>query len=166
MTPSAPSTSKAAMSTATSAADTKPLTSKAPDGQSAQPRNTPSDAAHRQASPGVATGAPWTHPPNMQQFPPPSAPPSSLTRPSASGRSGSDSPAPTNGLHSSKNRSAKPPQTIADAVAASVGNKKERKRKVSRYTSPVTPHSVMLIPVLFSYPASAYPLLVCRVSQA
>lgn len=83
---------------------------------------------HRPTSPGVATGAPWTHPPNMQQFPPPF-----VSGPAA--RNASDSPAPAASSASAnahKGKSTKPPQTIADAVAASVGNKKERKRKVSR----------------------------------
>lgn len=88
------------------------------------------------SSPGIATGSPWTHPPNYQQYPPPLYPtaPSLQKKASTSGdgpisqRNGSGSPGPA----SSKTKNGKTPQTIADAVAASVGNKKERKRKVSK----------------------------------
>ncbi|CAO1626083.1 unnamed protein product [Parajaminaea phylloscopi] len=95
-------------------------------------------------SPGIATGEPWTHPPNYQQYPPQTlASTASGQRPHDDDRASdepddrtqrrktSDSPAPVN---SSKLKNGKAPQTVADAVAASVGNKKERKRKRIHYS--------------------------------
>lgn len=80
-------------------------------------------------SPGIATGEPWTHPPNYSQFPPPVAAPSALELTRKGSRS---SPTDESGASGSRLKGmGKAPQTVADAVAASVGNKKERKRKVS-----------------------------------
>lgn len=90
-------------------------------------------------SPGIATGEPWTHPPNYQQYPPPRAYPiaSSVLQGDSAAANGDETalrhnmpgfpmPAAT-----CKAKSGKVSQTMADAVAASVGNNKERKRKVS-----------------------------------
>lgn len=88
------------------------------------------------ASPDIATTFPWTHPPNQQQYPPPPA-----TFDSSYGRNTSGSPAPSSSSAAvagpskpTLTKTSKTPQTIADAVAASVGNKKERKRKRIHYS--------------------------------
>ncbi|PWN30843.1 hypothetical protein BDZ90DRAFT_248479 [Jaminaea rosea] len=83
-------------------------------------------------SPGIATGEPWTHPPNYSQFPPPVAAPSALELTRKGSRS---SPTDESGASGSRLKGiGKAPQTVADAVAASVGNKKERKRKRIHYS--------------------------------
>lgn len=87
------------------------------------------------ASPGIATGPPWSHPPDFQQFPASKAVHAlSQTDVGDYRRHLSTSPTPSSSAagpsRGGTGKGAKPPQTVADAVAASVGNKKERKRKV------------------------------------
>ncbi|CAO1628635.1 unnamed protein product [Sympodiomycopsis kandeliae] len=133
------STSNTSASTSNS---TKPLpsaTSHPPKAPTSKTTAAAQDDPHSQrpSSPGVATGPPWTHPPNPHQFPPPPPPPSAAAVAHSSAFTNarsSHSPHPPSSSASSKNKTGKAPQTIADAVAASVGNKKERKRKRIHYS--------------------------------
>ncbi|PWN24038.1 hypothetical protein BCV69DRAFT_265484 [Microstroma glucosiphilum] len=90
-------------------------------------------------SPGIATGPPWSHPPDFQQFPPAKAV-HALSQNDTSDyrRNLSTSPTPSSSAagpsRTGPGKSVKAPQTVADAVAASVGNKKERKRKRIHYS--------------------------------